>query len=140
MRFAASAPITSFLNSKLDLGAIQGTGQKTRANERITQTQGDALIDIADTRAEAMIEAAKEGASATRAQGDAAGQSAMWGGISSGIGSLAGGFAGMNSNGATGIDANFSGITSGGYGSQFSPDAFNPSTNYWQSGAGFSWR
>ena len=111
MRFAASPQVASFLNQGMNFGDLHQAGQKTQAEQRITATQADAAVAAADLEAEAMIEAAKETGAATRAQGAAQGQSAMWGGISSGIGSLAGGFAGMNSNGATGIDKNFSGLT-----------------------------
>ena len=98
----------------MDFGDTAQAGQKANAEQRITATQADAAVGAANINANAMLKMAELGADATRAQGEAAGQSAMWGGITSGIGSLAGGFAGMNSNGQTGIDRNFSGLGHGG--------------------------
>ena len=101
MRFAASPQVASFLNQGVNFGGLHQAGQKTQAEERITATEADAAVARADIEAEAMIEAAKHGAAATRAQGEAAGQSSLWGGISSGIGSLAGGLSSLGGSSST---------------------------------------
>ena len=117
MRFAGSPQITNFLHSKMDFGDTAQAGQKANAEQRITATQADAAVEGANIKGDAMIKAAELGADATRAQGAAAGQSSMW----SGIGSLASGLAGgINSNGQTGIDKNFSGLSSSQWGSGYS--------------------
>ena len=115
MRFAASPQVASFLNQGMNFGDLHKSGQKTQAEQRITATQADAAVAAADLRAEAMIEAAKHGASATRAQGEAAGQSSMFGGITSGLSSLAGGFIGGGGFGG-GSAANYSPTGSPGFG------------------------
>ena len=94
MRFAGSPQVASFLHSKLDFGDTAQAGQKSNAEQRITATQADAAVEDANIKGAAMIEMAKLGADATRAQGDAAKQSGIFGGITSGLSSLAGGFIG----------------------------------------------
>ena len=144
MRFAGSPQVASFLNSKLDFGNLGKTGQKTQAEQRISATMADAGVAKAGIEGDAMIEAAEHGADARRAQGEAAGQSAMWGGIGKGISGIAGGLGGMfggtNSNGQTGIDRNFSGLNqSSNFGSFMNNDSilssgsynFTPSYNIW---------
>lgn len=111
MRFAASPQVASFLHSKLDFGDTAQAGQKANAEQRITATQADAAVEGANIKGDAMIEMAKMGADATRAQGDAAKQAGIFGGIGSAISGIGGGLiGGMNSNGQTGIASNWSGL------------------------------
>ena len=120
MRFAASPQVASFLHSKLDFGDTAQAGQKSRAEQRITATQADAAVENANIQGNAMLEMAKMGADATRAQGQAAQQSGIFGGITSGLSGLAGGFL---SGGGGGF---FGGGTTGSASSVGS--AINPST------------
>jgi len=93
MRFAGTQ-LTNFIDptnfDAIGKSSINGQSLQNRAS-----MMSEAYVDRADIQALADIESAKFGASATRAQGQAQGQSAMWGGISSGISSLAGGVAKM---------------------------------------------
>ena len=73
--------------------AVNNAAFQDRSALQMAATNADAKAAIGEKEAEAMVEAAEYGAAATRAQGAAAGQSAMFGGLSSGISSLAGGFA-----------------------------------------------
>ncbi len=91
MRFAGSQ-LSNFIDPS-NFDAISKTSMKGRSTERMYQAGAEATVEKADIDAEALIKSAKYGASATRAQGSAAGQSAMFSGIASGIGSIAGGFA-----------------------------------------------
>ncbi len=78
--------------------AVNNAAFQDRSALQMAATNADAKAAIGEKEAEAMVEAAEYGAAATRAQGAAAGQSAMFGGLSSGISSLAGGFANMGSS------------------------------------------
>ena len=91
MRFAGSQ-LSNFIDPS-NFDEISKTSMKGRSTERMYQSGAEATVEKAGIDAEAMIKSAKYGASATRAQGSAAGQSAMFGGIANGIGSIAGGFA-----------------------------------------------
>ena len=90
MRFAGSQ-LSNFIDPT-NFDEISKTSMKGRATERMSVAKADGMVEQADIYGDATIQSAKYGASATRAQGSAAGQSAMMGGIASGIGSLAGGF------------------------------------------------
>ena len=120
MRFAGSPQVASFLHSKLDFGDTAQAGQKANAEQRITATKADALVGKADIEANAMLEMAKIGADSMRAQGDAAKQSGIFGGITSGLSSIAGG---LFSGGGEGF---FGGGTTGSASSIGS--TINPST------------
>ena len=91
MRFAGSQ-LSNFIDPS-NFDAISKTSMKGRSTERMYQAGAEATVEKAGINAEAEIKSAKYGASATRAQGSAAGQSSMFSGIASGIGSIAGGFA-----------------------------------------------
>ena len=99
MRFAGTQ-LGNFMDptnfDNISLSSLQGKGM-----ERMYNAEADFLVDKAGLDAESLIKQTKYGASATRAQGAEAGQAAMWGGISSGIGSLAGGLAKMPGAGKT---------------------------------------
>ena len=82
-------------NFGLKNDAVNNAALQDRSALQMAATNADASAAIGEKEAEAMIEAAKHGASATRAQGAAAGQASMFGGLTSGISSLAGGFANM---------------------------------------------
>ena len=91
MRFAGTQ-LGNFMDptnfDNISISSLQGKGM-----ERMYNAEAGFLVDKAGLDGESLIKQAEYGASATRAQGSAQGQAAMWGGISSGIGSLAGGFA-----------------------------------------------
>ena len=110
-------------------GAMNNAAFQDRSALQMAATNADAQAAIGEKDAEAMIEAAKYGAAATRAQGAAAGQSAMFGGLSSGISSLAGGFAGMGGGSSFGSSAMSPGGSAGvagiGGGSMTNPFSFN---------------
>ena len=95
MRFAGTQ-ISNFMDND-SFDNISKTAAKSRSQERMAYDQSEGLVDRADINAEATIQAAKYGASATRAQGAASGQM----GIASGIGNLASGIAGGLINKAT---------------------------------------
>ena len=93
MRFAGSQ-ISNFMDTS-NFDEISKASMKGRTQERMYDAQATGIATKAGIDAEGLIQRAKYGASSTRAQGSAAGQSAMWGGISSGIGNLAMGAANM---------------------------------------------
>ena len=92
MRYAGTQLSNFMDNDSFD--NISKTAAKSRSQERMAYDKSQGLVDQADINAEATIQAAKYGASATRAQGAAAGQAS----IASGIGSLASGIAGGFAN------------------------------------------
>ena len=110
--------------------AVNNAAFQDRSALQMAATNADAKAAIGEKDAEAMVEAAEYGAAATRAQGAAAGQSAMFGGLSSGISSLAGGFANMGGgNSSTSTDPFGTGLTSVsqiGGGSMTNPYSFEP--------------
>ena len=91
MRFAGSQ-LSNFIDPT-NFDEISKSSMKGRATERMSVAKADGMVEQADIYGDATIQSAKYGASATRAQGAAAGQASMVSGIASGIGSLAGGFA-----------------------------------------------
>ena len=100
MRFAGTQ-LTNFIDPT-NFDAIGKSFINGQSMQNQAVMKGEGLVDRTDIQALADIESAKFGASATRAQGSAAGQSAMFSGLSSGIGSLAGGFAKMPGAGGGG--------------------------------------
>ena len=126
MRFASSP---SFQNAMLavsgtgvDFGDLTDMGQKGRSMQQQTALGSIGKLKSAEEQARGMVEAAKYAASATRAQGQAAGQASMFGGMMSGISGLAGGLGSMNSfsyaggPGSTGTAMGAGGGVVGGYG------------------------
>ena len=99
MRFAGT-DLTNFM-SGTNFDNIGKMAHEARAHENNAMTVGEGLITRSDIAADAMVDAAKFGASATVAQGAAQGQASMFSGISSGIGSIAGGFANKSGAGGT---------------------------------------
>ena len=91
MRFAGSQ-LSNFI-SGTNFDNIGKAGITSRANENNARRVSDAYVDMADINADATVKAAKFGASATRAEGAAAGQSAMFSGLGSMASGIAGGFA-----------------------------------------------
>ena len=91
MRFAGTQ-ISNFMDND-SFDNISKTAAKSRSQERMAYDQSEGLVDQADINAEATIQAAKYGASATRAQGAAAGQSSMFAGLGSMASGIAGGLA-----------------------------------------------
>ncbi len=95
MRFAGSQ-LSNFI-SGTNFDNIGKAGITSRANENNARRVSDAYVDMADINADATVQSAKYGASATRAQGAAAGQSSMFSGLGSMASGIAGGFASMGS-------------------------------------------
>ena len=96
MRFAASEPVQNFLARKENYAdlAAQGVQERYMQNAAIHKAEG--LIASTQLEADAKVEAAKAGASATMAEGQAMGQASMFKGLVGGIGSIAGGFGSSN--------------------------------------------
>ena len=90
MRFAGEALLTQ---AGPNFGGMSQNGIATRTNERQVSHAADAQVHGAGLKAMADIAAAKYGAQATIAEGQAAGQSAMFGGLTDGFGSIASGIA-----------------------------------------------
>ena len=82
-------------NLGMNTGAMNNAALQDQSALQMAATNADAQAAIGDAEAEAMVKAAKYGAQATKAQGAAAGKSAMFSGLASGIGSLAGGLGSM---------------------------------------------
>jgi len=93
MRFAGTQ-ISNFMDND-SFDNISKTAAKSRSQERMAYDQSEGLVDQADINAEATIQAAKYGASATRAEGAAAGQSSMFAGLGNMASGIAGGIANM---------------------------------------------
>jgi hypothetical protein len=91
MRFAGSQ-LSNFIDGT-NFDNIGKAGITSRANENNARMVSDAYVEQADINADATVKAAKFGASATKAQGAAAGQSAMFSGLGSMASGIAGGFA-----------------------------------------------
>lgn len=93
MRFAGTQ-LTNFIDptnfDAIGKSSIMGDSVMNQA-----AMQSEAYVDRADIKALADIEAAKFGASATRAQGAAQGQSSMFSGLGSMASGIAGGLAKM---------------------------------------------
>ncbi len=93
MRFAGTQ-----LSSYLDPGNfdnIAKSSMNARTTERNADMMSKAHVEQADIMGDAAVKSAKYGASATVAQGAAAGQSAMFKGLGSMASGIAGGFANM---------------------------------------------
>ncbi len=90
MRFAG-IQLSNYLDP-MNFDGISTASMEGRAKERMYDSQADYLVDKAGIDGDSLIKQAKYGASATRAQGSAAGSSAMFGGLASGVGGLASGF------------------------------------------------
>ena len=128
MRFAGSDSAMQSLFGKMSNitpGKLENLGTETRSSTRNAQTEGDFMVDKANIDAEAMVKAAKYGADATRAQGQAAGQSSMMGGISSGISGIIGGFGSMGtSGGAVPASSSMSGYSYSDFGNSMNANPF----------------
>jgi hypothetical protein len=101
MRFAGTQ-LSNFIDDS-NYDGISKTASQSRAEERMAVDKAAGLVEQADINAEAMIKSAKFGASATVAQGAAAGQSAMFSGLGNMASGIAGGFA---NRGSTNIGTN----------------------------------
>ena len=91
MRYAGTQ-LSNFMDND-NFDNISKTAAKSRSQERMAYDKSQGLVDQADINAEATIQAAKYGASATRAQGAADGQSSMFAGLGSMASGIAGGIA-----------------------------------------------
>jgi len=89
-RMAGSKNVTDFLGIKPEYGAMGSQDIADTAREFAAVTQGNALAANAGLKAQADIASAQHYADAAVAQGQAAGQSSMVGGIASGLGGLSG--------------------------------------------------
>lgn len=91
MRFAASEPITNFLQRKENYANLAGQAAQERAAENAAISQAEGLVAGTGLQSQAAVKSAKYGADATRYAGQQAGNAAMFGGLMSGISGLAGG-------------------------------------------------
>jgi len=109
MRFAASEPVTNFLQRKENYQDLAGQARKEQAAERAAVSEAEGLVAGTGIQGEADIKSAKYGAAATRYAGQQAGNAAMFGGLMQGIGGLAGGAISRN-RGPIGVDRTSSGM------------------------------
>ena len=90
MRFAGTQ-LTNFIDptnfDAIGKSSIMGNSVMNQA-----AMKGEGLVDLTEIKSAAEIEAAKFGASATRAQGAAQGQASMFSGLGSMASGIAGGF------------------------------------------------
>ena len=91
MRFAASRPITDFLQRKENYQDVASQSSLERAKENAMASKAEGLVAGTGMQSEADIKSAKLGAAATRYAGQQAGNAAMFGGLMSGISGIAGG-------------------------------------------------
>ena len=84
--------------------AMGSTSMKGQSMQRNAATKAEGLVHGAGINSMAQVASAGFQADAIKAQGQAAGQSAMWQGISSGISGLAGGFGAMGGGGGGAAD------------------------------------
>lgn len=84
--------ITDFMPGKEDYGQTMSQGIAERGATEATSLTAQARKIAARIGAKSAVEQAKYGGSATEAAGSARGRSAMFGGITSGVGSLASGY------------------------------------------------
>lgn len=91
MRFAASTPITDFLQRKENYQDVASRASAERAKENAMASKAEGLVAGTGMQSEAAIKSAKLGAAATRYAGQQAGNAAMFGGLMSGISGIAGG-------------------------------------------------
>ena len=91
MRFAASTPITDFLQRKENYQDVASRASVERAKENAMASKAEGLVAGTGLQSEAAIKSAKLGAAATRYAGQQAGNAAMFGGLMSGISGIAGG-------------------------------------------------
>ena len=94
MRFAASPGFQNAMAAVSGVGVdyndLTGMAQKGRSMQQQTALNAEGKLRGTEEQARGMVESAKIGAAATRAAGESAGQASMFGGIMSGIGSIAG--------------------------------------------------
>ena len=103
MRFAASEPITNFLQRKENYQDLVGQATQERAAENAAISQAEGLVAGTGIQGKADIKSAKYGAAATRYAGQQAGNAAMFGGLMSGISGLAGGAISKYGNSYAGV-------------------------------------
>ena len=94
MRFAGTQ-LSNFIGGTMDYSGLGKASQEGRSLERRATMEGEGMIANAGVQSLGKIKAAEYGAEAMIAEGQAAGQSAMFSGLTQGIGSLASGFGSM---------------------------------------------
>ena len=97
MRFAGTE-LSNYMGTQ-DYSGIAGASQKGRSMERRATMEGEAMVANAGVDSLAKMKSAEFGAEAIAAEGAAAGQSAMFSGLSQGISGLASGFGSMGGGG-----------------------------------------
>ena len=91
MRFAASEPITNFLQRKENYQDLVGQAAQERAAENAAISEAEGLVARTGIQGKADVKSAKLTGEATRYAGQQAGNAAMFGGAMQGIAGLAGG-------------------------------------------------
>ena len=116
-RFAGTA-LTNYFSTP-DFTQVGKVGMEGQSLQRNTATKAEGLVHGAGINSMAEVASAGFQADAIKAQGQAAGQSAMASGIGSMVSGIAGGFGSMGSGGG----GNSYGGTGGKYGS-FTPGSY----------------
>ena len=116
-RFAGTA-LTDYFSTP-DFTQVGKVGMEGQSLQRNTATKAEGLVHGAGINSMAQVASAGFQADAIKAQGQAAGQSAMASGIGSMVSGIAGGFGSMGSGGG----GNSYGGTGGKYGS-FTPGSY----------------
>jgi len=91
MRFAASEPITNFLQRKENYQDLVGQAAQERAAENAAISEAEGLVARTGIQGKADVKSAKLTGEATRYAGQQAGNAAMFGGLIKGVSGLAGG-------------------------------------------------
>ncbi len=129
-RFAGSDSAMASLfggGTGLELDKLANLGTQSRAQNEQTAMEADAHVRKSEKQAQGLLDQAEFGASATRAQGAAAGQQSMMSGLSSGIQGIAGGLGSMGgTGGATPSSYAYGGLSNGG---AFAPSGMNSRFN-----------
>ena len=94
--------IQNFVVRKENYQDLMNQGMLERAKQEQAILQAEGMIERADINAVAAIKAAKHGASATRAAGEAQGQASMVSGIVGGFSGLGGALRGLGGGSAGG--------------------------------------
>lgn len=126
MRFAGQALGGGFAElggqmGTTDFGQMSKDSLDSRSKEKQMATEAESVVNQYGLKSMADMKAAEFGAEATRAQGQAAGQSAMFGGLMDGISGIAG--AGIQKFGGQSAGTSSYGGTGGKYGT-FQPGSY----------------
>ena len=130
-RFAGSSEFMDAYNavadSGLNIGALTGAGQLSQAKQRANAMEQTANLKKAADQAEAIEAGADARADMYSAQGQAAFNESIAGGIQSAVGSIAGGIGGGGGGGGASIGSSVSPQLAGTYSSGLNVAGMTPS-------------